>query len=406
MAGSLILEIIVVLIQIIIPYDIGRSLLLSYLPYLVIFGFLKVLSQVFGNILNSLFFQGYRNICEVVSSLLKLILLFLAIKLDYGVWGLVASYGLADLLLSLLYFAKLYVPLYASAELLSESENIPSYRFLKYGLNEYLYKLFWFFTDNRIDIYIVTYFLGIVTAGYFTFAINVVNLIIEWSPAFIIRTVISPLFVRQYTKNKKTSELEYLFQLHTKFLIFLTFPIFLFIGVLGEKIVTYIFDPKYITSINTILIFLFFMFFINILIPIRNILSVLERTDISNYSNLSAIFKFPLLFFLLKSYGINGAALAYGISLLIILAFNLIMMRKIFNPVYPWEAILRITLNVLIAGFGLYLLKDNISGIASLLFAILIGFIIYAVTSLYNKPFNNYDRELLNKGFKTPLWHF
>lgn len=117
-------------------------------------------------------------------------------------------------------------------------------------------------------------------------------------------------------------------------------------------------------------------------------MAVLARTDISNYSNLLAIFKLLLLFPFIKIYGINGAALAYGISLWGIVAFNLKMMRSFFNPVYPREAILKISINGLISGLGLYLLKSSISGIASLLFVLLIGVIIYILVSLRNKPFN------------------
>lgn len=395
-----------VFVQFIIPSHIRESFHLKYLPYLVIFGSLRVFSQVFGNILNSFFFQGYRNICEIISSFFKLILFYVTIKSDYGVWGLIVSYGLTDILLIFLYLVKLYIPLYSHPDLQPATENIPFYKFFRFGLNEYLYKLFWFFTDNRIDIYIVTYFLGITAAGIFSFSINIANLMIEWSPGSIMRSVVSPLYVRQYTKNKKISELEYLFQLHNKFLIFLTFPIFLYTCILAEKLIIYIFNPEYTSSLPTLLIFLFFMFSINILIPIRNILTVLERTDINNYSNLFAIIKFLLFIFFIKFYGINGAALAYGISLWIIVAFNLVMMRSFFKPVYPWKSILKISINGLIAGISLYLLKDNITGITTLLIVILTGIIIYVVMSLYNKPFNDYDRELLNKGFEIPLWHF
>lgn len=324
------------------------------------------------------------------------------------------SYGLADFLLIFLYLIRLYEPLYHQTRLqpqdanisISSSEKGTGFRFLKFGFNEYLYKLLWFLGGNGIDIYFVTYLVGISGAGLFSFAANIVNFIMEYAPGIIIRPIVLPLFVRQYTRNKKTSEIEYLFQLHNKFIIFLTFPIFLFMGALAKEIIIYVFAPKFIPALNTLMIFLFFMFSINILIPIRNILAVLERTDISNYSAIFAILKFLLIFPFMKIYGINGAALAYGISLWGIVAFNLIKMRSFFNPVYPWKAILKILINGLIAGLVLYLLKNNISNIITLISVIFTGVITYIFLSIYNKPFNNYDRELLNKGFKIPLWHF
>lgn len=404
--GSVFLAALTLATRSVIPHSIKINFYLRYFPFLIIFGSLRVLTLVFGNILNAFFYQGYRNICEIIYSLFKLLLFYISIKLGYGVWGLIISWGLADLLLILLYLLKLYKPLYVQSRLYPSAEKISFRRFIKFGRNEYLYKLFWFFTDNRVDIYVVTYFLGITLAGFFAFSINVVNLIIEWSPATIFRSVISPMFVRQYTKNKMISELQYLFKLYNKFLIFLSFPLFLFIGILAKEVIVYIFDPKYINSLATLQIFLFFVFFINLLIPIRHILIVMERPDISNLSNIFAILKFILILLLIKFYSMNGVAIAYGIALLAIIIFNLILMKRFFNPGYPWRAIFKIFINGLAVGLVLYLIKSTIIGIGSLLIVTLSGIGVYAVLSYYNKPFNDYDRELLNKGFKIPIWHF
>ena len=379
---------------------------LRFTPFLVILGSLKVLSLVFSNILNAFLYQGYRNMFEVLTALLKLILTSISINMGLGVCGIVISCGIADFFLIVSSFLRLYKPLYGQARANSPAQKVSLQRFEKFGRNEYFYKLFWFFTDNRIDIYIVTFFLGITSAGCFAFAINTTNMLMEWTPGTIFRNVISPLFVRQYAKNKGLEELQYLFQLYNKFLLFLTFPIYLFIGILSKEIITYVFDQKYLTAIRPFQLFLFFTFFINFIIPIRSILSVLERPDISNLSNVFAVLKFIFILFFINYYNINAVAIAYGITLFAIIAFNLSMMRTFFTPRYPREAILKIAVNGLVIGVALSLVKSHITNTSGLITMGLMGFMAYAGLSYYNKPFSDYDRELLNSGLKMRLWKF
>ena len=72
---------------------------LRFTPFLVILGSLKVLSLVFSNILNAFLYQGYRNMFEVLTALLKLILTSISINMGLGVCGIVISCGIADFFL-------------------------------------------------------------------------------------------------------------------------------------------------------------------------------------------------------------------------------------------------------------------------------------------------------------------
>lgn len=385
------------------PSLISRFQLVGILPYIVIFGWLRIITQVFGNILNAFFFQMYRITCEIFIYVLRLVLIYILLRYGFGAWALIVLYGFIDLVIIIIFYTKIRQPLKAVS---LKNDKAGFLRMQRFGINEYLYKLFWFFTDNRFDIYLVGFILGISSAGYFAFAAGIVNLLIDWSPGLIVRPIVAPLFIRAYTANKDIFQIQYLFQLHNKFLIFFTLPVLLFLAILINQIIIYIFDPKYLPSSNVLLIFIISMFFINIIIPLRNILAIMERTDISSISNIVAIPNLVLVFFLAKLAGIEGVAIAYAISLFLIVWINLVLIKKVIELNYPWKAFSKVAINSLIASIFIFLLKAKIHSKESLIFVVIVGFLIYFIVAYLNKAFDQVDREIFNRAFKIKIWNF
>ena len=373
------------------------------LACIAIFGCLKIFTFVLGNILNAFFYQFYKISFEIVTSVLKLLLIFVLLKVSFGAWQLILLNAFLDLFVIAGFYARICKVLYR-VPLLDDKSVFA--RVHKFGINEYLYKLFWFFTDNRFDIYIVGFILGATKAGYFAFAASIPNLLIDWSPGFIIRPAVSPLFIKEYTAKKDTTRIKYLFQLHNKFLVFFTLPGFLIISILIDKIIIYIFDPKYLPSVNVFMIFIIAIFFSSMIVPLRNILVVMERTDISKLTNIVAIPKIALVFLLTKLAGINGAALAFTVSILAILGMNLILIRKVILLRYPWESFMKIAINSAISGFVLFLLRSQINNRISLILVVILGLIIYFFFAYQNKAFDKSERQMFNEVLKLKIWNF
>ena len=170
---------------------------------IVVFGCMRMVSIVLVNILNAFFFQTYRITVEIIMAALKLIAIYLLLKCGLGAWYLITAYAILDLITSFALYLRIHGLLAHQKPLL---DNKSFTRMFKFGINEYLYKLFWFFTDNRFDIYLIGLILGATKAGYFAFAAGIMNMLVDWSPGFIIRPVISPLFISEYVAKKILTE--------------------------------------------------------------------------------------------------------------------------------------------------------------------------------------------------------
>jgi len=334
---------------------------------------------------------------------LRLLFIYLLLKAGLGAWYLILAYALLDLMTSSILYMRIHGLLVRQEPYL---ENKSFTRILKFGINEYLYKLFWFFTDNRFDIYLAGLILGATKAGYFAFAASIVNLLTDWSPGLVIRPVISPLFISEYAARGDFRRIGYLFKLHNKFLTFITLPVFVSMAILADKIIVYIFDPKYLPSLNTFLILICSMFFINIIIPLRNIISLVERPDISNISNIAAIPKIILIFLFARAGGIDAVAWAYAFSLFLILWVNIILLNKVIALDYPCISFLKIAVNTAAMGVAAYLSRPYITGKTRLFAALFAAAAIYLIAAYFNKAFEDEDREIFNRAFKVKLWHF
>jgi len=378
--------------------------LFTYLHYIVIFGWFRILREVLGNVLNGFFYQKYRITSEILISALRFILIFIFIGRGIDAWGIVIIYALTDLIIMSLFCLRMIKPFRQP----SDARNMHGgfSRMFKFGLNEYFYKLFWFFTDNRFDIYIVGFSLGMTAAGYLAFAAGIMNFLLDWSPGFIIRPVVGPLFIREYTAKKDLSRIMYFFKLHNKFLVFIALPLFLFIGIMLDKIIVYVFDPKYLPSLHAFFIMLAGMFFINILIPLRNMVSLIERPDISNLSNCVAIPKVVLMLVFAKLAGIEGAALVYIVSLFLIIAIHLVLINRVVKLQYPWRAFFKIAQNAFIMGVAVFFLRAFAQDRFSLGCVSVLGVVIYVAAALTNKAFSADEREIFNRAFKVKLWNF
>lgn len=372
-------------------------------PGIIIFGCLRIIALVLSNVLNSFLFQTYRITSEIFLSGIRLILIYILVRNSCGPWGFIMAFALIDLFSIVLFYLKLHIHLSSPV---SEASETGFFKALKFGINEYLFKLFWFFTDNRFDLYLIGIILGMKEVGYFAFAASIANFFVDWSPGFIIRPVIAPLFVKTYTAGRDIPRIQYLFGLHNKFLAFITLPIYIIIGVYIDKIIIYLFDPKYLPSIPVFLILTSSTFFLNALIPLRNIIALIERPDISNLTNIIAIPKILLIFIFARIIGVNGVACIYAISVIAILGINIMLINKSIKLTYPFKGLFKIFINCVIMGIFIYFLKSAIVNKATLILSVFLAIAIYAVLAYLNKAFEDEDREIFNRAFKVKLWHF
>lgn len=380
-----------------------RFHLKAVLPYIILFGWMRISMLMLGNVLSALLLQSYRIACEIIISTARLIFIYLLLRRGADAWLLIVLYGVFDFLLMLIFWFK--ITKLFKAVVVKAKPKVSS-RMFWFGMNEYLYRLFWFFTDNRFDIFIVGYILGLTAAGYLAFAAGIVNLLIDWSPGLIIRPVVAPLFIQLYSAKKDIAQIQYLFKLHNKFLMFITLPILLSIAILFDKAIIHIFSREYLPSLNVFYICTVSMFLINILIPLRNIIAIMERSDISNFTNIVAIPKTILILLFAKSTGLIGVASFYALSYVGIILINIWLINKEIQLSFPWKGFFKIALNSGVMALALFFLKPVVANKISLSFVFAGGIAVYLFAAYFNKVFDSNERNLFNRAFKVRVWCF
>lgn len=384
------------------PALINKFFISGYLFAVSIIGMLKSGMRVCEAAFSGFLKQRYKVTIETVSVFIRLILFVVSVKLGYGVFGIIISIGLVDVLLLVFYIFRIEYYIRNETQKLSEI-SLP--RFVRYGVKEYLGKLLAFFWDNRIDAYIITYYLGSASTGIFYFAVNLASMLTEYMPASVMQSMSQAIFARQYVKNSSHSEIAYLFQLNNKLVFFTIMPVLIcFVALSG--ILVGLFFNKYSDSIILFPAIAFFALFYVLHMAVRSVITALERSEVSLLSSIAILYKIPITIILTRKFGLQGTALALGTSMFLYFLIQLMLTKRHINIGYPWQSFFRMMVNSLAPGFIVLFLKPVIKDIFSLLIVVLLSVVAYLVASFINKPFSEYDRQILNKPFSKPLWNF
>lgn len=388
--------------------DIGRLFnnagLRNYLPVLTIIGIFTAQNVLFESVANSLFLQKNITLYELITAVIQLSLVVLFLKGGYGLFGLVLAMVVAGILLFLLYFNKM-ANIVSHANAHPKDKSIVK-RFFKYSLKDRLFIITGYFWDVTVDIYIIAYLLGSSAAGLFGFAAFMSLFLRDWMPGYALQNLIRPLFVKIYTKNNSKDDLRYLFRFYNKFKAFFVFPVITGMWLLIDKIILFIFSPNFLPAAGILRVLLFFIMLQSFLRPINNMFSVLEKNEIPLYTNIVILYRLAASFLLIKYFGIQAAAWAFGSSILLIFFIQYFCLRKILQVEFPYSGLLRIAFNSLVMGGVIFLLRNKITNLISLIFVIALGAAVYAAMSYFNKAFRENERSLLNSVAGIKVWHF
>ncbi|MFC1667383.1 polysaccharide biosynthesis C-terminal domain-containing protein [Candidatus Omnitrophota bacterium] len=385
-------------------FKIGQLKELFFL--LVLAGVLKTIARTGEVILNSLFLQIYRNLCQILTSLLQLSLFIIVLYYELGIKALIMAISVAALFQSLVYFVKVFSH-FSDVKLKKKPSGDELKRFYIFSTKEYLFKIFSFFWDMSFDIYIIAYLLGPRSAGLFGFAASISFFLFYWSPGMVVQPIISPLFVRQHTRHRETQELNKLFQFYNKFKAFFAFPMVLGVWLLADKFVMVVYQGKFISAVLPLKILVLFIMLQAFMRPMKNIFDVLEKNEFPLYSNIIIIYRILASLLLIRYFGITGAACAYGSSIMFIFLIQLFFLKRIIKINYPIGSFLKILFNSLIMAVAVLTLRHYAGN--SLLWIIitaLAGILIYFSLSFINKPFRKEERDLINNGLGVAAWHF
>lgn len=376
--------------------------------YVIVFGLaLFVLMEVttIQSALTALFLQKYNVLIDSLGSCLRFALYYHALQAGEGLSGIIFYFLVINIILLVAYLITVYFQVY---KLKSPSKSEPPFlkRVSKYGFYSYFNEASYSFYDSSIDFYIISIFMGPTQVGYYSFALVTLKKLIAWLPAQVVANLVLPIFTRRYHEKGDRNELNSMFKLHNKKVAFFIFPAMIAFGILVDKIIVYVFDPKYLECLGIFYVLIFFEILSPFVLSVGPVTLALEKANIVLLTRIFVIYNILAAIILIQYVGLIGVAFATGSAVLFkgLLMYKLI--RKHIHLSYPWKSLMKIGINSLLMGAIIYLLRPLINDIYTLLFISFVSPIIYLIIAYFNKAFDEKERAVFNRILKRPVFVF
>ncbi len=386
------------LIILIFRNEIFQLLKLDYswaLFLLFILGLLSIcFLRIFNMVLHSSFRQKQFNLTQAIAYILKLILFVVVSIYNWGLEGIIYAFVISNIFW---FIIKVYLVrdfLFGEGKLF---QPLPLKRMFKFGIFKYLNDMGTIILDVLLDILIISAILGTKKAGEYAFAVSIATMITAWYPGRLGIRVIIPIFIQQYTKNKDKNQLSELLIRMIKLISFVAIPVMLISVMFSEQIISNIFNSAYLNT-NLVFIIAVLSFSIyHIFAPGFNaVLTTLEKSNILFYSRIFTVYNLVMDIILINYYGILGAIIATGTTLLFIIIFQAVLISKYIKLKVPGLAFVKIIINIIPSLIILFLIKNYITNIYTTILSILGAILLFGLISLVNKVFTDEEREFYN----------
>lgn len=245
------------------------------------------------------------------------------------------------------------------------------------------------------DTLMLGYFSSSTDVGIYSAALPTAQLIKAFSGAF--GGIFFPVASELYARNK-IDDLRKICSVVTKWIISLTFPIFLLTVLFSDHLLRILFGAEYITGATALSILAFAFMIGGTLGPTSSILLTYGRTKIPMViSYMAAATNFLLNLLLIPIYGIDGAAIAtaFSFSLNSLLQFS--FAYKI-GKMQPFRAsFLKPVFASIIAIFVVYVLTKYVIGVSvfTLIAMLFVFFLFYFFFLLLMKSFEEEDLMIM-----------
>lgn len=361
--------------------------------------------QLLGTALTSLFLHKYFAISNIVYVCIRASVLYFFLRAGWRLNGLllgeVAAYGFLMLMFLYCYYSKIL-----RLNITNSNPPFPMKRIFRYGGFSYLNEMGVMILDVSTDFLIISIFLGPLAVGIYAFANRVSLLLSRILPHVLFREVIQPLFFRRFSKTNNYRDLQKMGSFLIKMIAFCSIPLTFGIFLLGDKIILYVFDPKYISSLKVLWIVAAFLTIRAFQFPLGLILQAIEKVNILLYSKLFSIYNLILDLVVVKFWGITGVALVTGSAILFQNFFIYLFLYKYIKLHLPVRALLIITLNSIMMALSIFWLRKYVVGLASLIVIAAVGVMIYLSIAFVNKAFTQEEHRVINSIIGKPVFAF
>jgi len=188
-----------------------------------------------------------------------------------------------------------------------------------------------------------------------------------------------------------------LFFLSTRYLAFIAFPIGTAGMMLSYQIIQYLYGSEYMGAYRVLQIIFVSSIFSSLSNPASAVLYGYEKQSfIYKYGAILAVVNIVLDIFLIPSYGAVGAAVCYGITTVLGSVGGLIYTCRHMELKYPVTSVAKILLASLLMGTTMKVVLHFADGIPGLLYSIIAGCTVYAISAVMLGSFVEEDFVLLD----------
>jgi len=356
------------------------------------------------NVMVSMFLHKQFLISQLIYVIFRASILYILLALGKGLLGLLIGESIVYVLLYMLF--QFFYLRFLKKQPSKDREELPRKRLLRFGGLSYFNEVGEKILAVSTDFFIISVFLGPEAVGIYGFATWIMTIASRFLPHTIFINIIRPLFFAQYIQKKDPEWLKKMFILLVKITAFFSLPLVANIFILGDKLIYYVFDPKYLKSLTVLWIVAGF-FTVNYLMTlIELVLQSIEKVQILFYSKIFAVYNLILDLLVVKAYGIIGIAIVTCTAVLFKNIFCYFYARKYISLSFDIKNLGKIASNSLVMAVPIFLLRNYVQSVISLVIVIMIGVFVYFVISSLNKSFSHEEKRIINRILPKPVFIF
>lgn len=346
--------------------------------------------------LNGMFLHKYSVMGQIFWALFRGVVITLVLNKGWGlmgvIWAEVIAWGGWLCVVFFFYWLK-----FSRVYKIKDKETLPYRRFFAFGGYSFFNEVGSSILSVATDYFVISIFLGPVAVGIYGFCDRVLRMFERCLPHLVLRDIINPAFISRYVQSKDDIHLSQMFNFLTKMGAFFLFPFTVGIYVLGDAMIAYVFDVKYLNAFIPLCIMASFIAVNVFMHPIGLVLQAIEKVNVLFYSKIFAIYNLVGDLLVVDRYGIVGISLVTGTSVLFKNIFCLYYARKFSNLRIEWLNYFKIILNSTFLGLILFSMKIYVTSILSLIIVLLFGNLLYLLLSVFNRCFSEYERNVVNE---------
>jgi O-antigen/teichoic acid export membrane protein len=245
-----------------------------------------------------------------------------------------------------------------------------------------------------------------VAVGVYGFCDRIVKMFLHCLPHVVLRDVVRPAFFAKYAETGEARHLQDMFNFLLKSGVFFLLPLAMAIWILGDKLILYVFGPKYSEAYWPLCVVVGFTALNAFAEPTGLVLQALEKVHIQFYSKVFAVYNLVGDLLVAKPFGVLGVALVTSSAVLFKNLFCLYYSKRYSGIRVEWRGLATIAVNTLAMGLVLLSIRRYVLGLGTLILALGMAGVVYLTAAILNRSFTSDERRLVNRVLPRPAFVF